>query len=78
MRTNSTTGGSELLLSVIAIRLAVLVLAGWSLALLPRQGRDSDLGCVPLQAASIKAPTPTKMISSHVGDPTYDDMLMHD
>ncbi|MCK1708430.1 MULTISPECIES: hypothetical protein [unclassified Bradyrhizobium] len=78
MSTNSTTGASELLLSVIAIRLAVLVLAGWSLALLPRQARDGNVGCVPLQAASIEAPTPPKMISSHVGDPIFADMRLHD
>ncbi|MDE5441735.1 hypothetical protein GWG65_09795 [Bradyrhizobium sp. CSA207] len=77
MRTHSTTGGSELLLGVIAIRLAVLVLAGWSLALLPRQARDGNVGCGP-QAASIEAPAPPKMIRSHVSDPSFDDMRLHD
>ena len=34
MRTNATISGSEVLLGVIAIRLAVLVVVGWSLTLL--------------------------------------------
>lgn len=78
MRTHATISGSELLLGVIAIRLAVLVLAGWSLVLLPRQARDSELACGPSLATRIEAQTPPKMISSHVGDPALDDLLLHD
>ncbi|WP_354069351.1 hypothetical protein [Bradyrhizobium sp. LB5.2] len=39
MRTHANTSGSEVLLGVIAIRLAVLVVVGWTLTLLPRQAR---------------------------------------
>ena len=78
MRTHSTISGSELFLGVIAIRLAVLVLAGWSLVLLPRQARDSELACPPSLATRIETQTPPKMISSHVGDAAFDDMLLHD
>jgi hypothetical protein len=78
MRTHSTISGSELLLGVIAIRLAVLVLVGWSLVLLPRQARDSEAASVPSLATRIEAQTPPQLISSHVGDPAFDDMLLHD
>ncbi|WP_244433063.1 hypothetical protein [Bradyrhizobium japonicum] len=47
MRTHATISGSELLLGVIAIRLAVLVLVGWGLTLLPRQARDGEAACFP-------------------------------
>ncbi|MFT4120763.1 hypothetical protein [Bradyrhizobium sp.] len=76
MRIDSKTSGSELLLSVIAIRLAVLVLAGWSLSLLPRQNTDSLPACIP--ATRIEAPAPAKMVSPRVGDPALADMLLHD
>lgn len=78
MRTQATMSGSELLLGVIAIRLAVLVLAGWSLVLLPRQARDSELACGPSLTTRIEVQTPPTMISSHVGDPAFGDMLLHD
>ena len=78
MRTHSTISGSELLLGVIAIRLAVLILAGWSLVLLPRQARDSELACVASLATRIETRTSPKVISSHVGDVALDDMLLHD
>ncbi len=48
MRTHATISGSELLLGVIAIRLAVLVLVGWGLTLLPRQARDGEARLLPL------------------------------
>ncbi|MGY3467998.1 hypothetical protein ACVW0I_004869 [Bradyrhizobium sp. LM6.11] len=48
MRTHANTSGSEVLLGIIAIRLAVLVVVGWTLTLLPRQARESDAGCLSL------------------------------
>jgi hypothetical protein len=77
MRTHATTSGSELLLGVIAIRLAVLVVVGWSLTLLPRQTRDSEAVCFPASTARIEAQAIPKS-SLHAGDPAFDDMLLHD
>jgi len=78
MRTHATISGSELLLGVIAIRLAMLVVGGgWSLTLLPRQVRNSEIACVPAVAELIDARTTPKS-SLHAGDPAFDDMLGHD
>ena len=76
MRTHATISGSELLLSVVAIRLAVLVLGGWSLTLLPHNARDSELACVPSSATRIEA-QPATTVSSRV-DAAFDDMRLHD
>ena len=78
MRTDATISTSELLLGVIAIRLAVLVLVGWSLTLLPRQARESEAVCFPSTATSIDAQPRLQMAGSRSGDPTFDDMLRHD
>ena len=77
MRTHGTISGSELLLGVIAIRLAALVLVGWSLTLLPQQARQGDVACSPASTARIDAPA-TPSVSLHAGDPDFDDMLRHD
>jgi hypothetical protein len=77
MRIHATISGSELLLGVIAIRLAVLVLVGWSLTLLPPQTRDSESVCFPTPAARVEAQAVPKS-SLHAGDPAVDDMLRHD
>ena len=74
MRTHATIGGSELLLSVIAIRLAVLVVVGWGLTLLPRQAHTSEPACVASSATSVAPRPPMKMAS----DPALDDMRLHD
>jgi len=77
MRTHTTIGGSELLLSVIAIRLAVLVLVGFALTLLPRQARQGEAAC----SASYLAwnqPQPAKTVSPHVANTELDDMRLHD
>jgi hypothetical protein len=78
MRTHATISGSELLLSVIAIRLAVLVLVGWGLTLLPREDRTSEVACAPSLVTSIEAQPSPKMFGSHVVDTALDDMLLHD
>ena len=78
MRTHATMSGSELLLGMIAIRLAVLVLAGWSLTLLPRQARESEAACSPSPAARVEAQPPAKMVGSRVVNAAFDDMLLHD
>lgn len=78
MRTHATISGSELLLSVIAFRLAVLVLAGWGLTLLPRQTLDTQPACVLSSAARIETQPPATTISSHVADAAVDDMRLHD
>jgi len=77
MRTQATISGSELLLGVIAIRLAVLVMAGWSLTLLPRQVRNGEIACVPAVAEQTEARTTPKS-SLLAGDPAFNDMLRHD
>jgi len=74
MRTHATISGSELLLSVIAIRLAMLVLVGWGLTLLPRQARRIEPTCASSSTASDDAQAPVKMAS----DPAFDDMRRHD
>jgi hypothetical protein len=76
MRTHATTSGSELLLGMIAIRLAALVLVGWSLTLLPRQARDSEAACAP--ATRIEAQLSTKIASSRLAEAAFDDMRLHD
>jgi hypothetical protein len=78
MRTRSTISGSELLLGVIAIRLAVLVLVGWCLALLPPQTRNTEVPRVPSSVTRVVAQPPAKMVGSRIVDATYDDMLLHD
>lgn len=78
MRTRATISGSELLLGVIAIRLAALVLVGWGLTLLPRQARDSESACVPSSATRIEAQTSEMTIGSRVADAAFDDMRLHD
>ena len=78
MRTHATISGSEQLLSVIAIRLAVLVLVGWGLTLLPREDRTSEVACAPSLVTSIEAQPSPKMFGSHVVDTVLDDMLLHD
>src|SRR4051812_23795646 len=73
MRTSATISGSEVLLGVIAIRLAVLVVVGWSLTLLPRQARESEAGCLPSptrSAARLSATT----AGPRVTDAAFDDM----
>ena len=75
MKTHTTISGSELLLGVIAIRLAVLVLVGWSLTLLPRQTRDSELACLPSSATRVKV---KPAAGSRVADAAVDDMRLHD
>ncbi|MBR0786204.1 hypothetical protein [Bradyrhizobium iriomotense] len=74
MRTHATISGSELLLSVIAIRLAVLVVVGWSLTLLPQQARNSEIACGPSSVARIEA----KIVGPRIVDAALDDMLRHD
>jgi hypothetical protein len=78
MRTHATISGSELLLGVIAIRLAVLVLAGWSLTLLPRPARDAEVACSASPATRVEAQHPARMVGSRVVDTAFDDMLLHD
>ncbi len=78
MRTHSTISGSELLLGVVAIRLAVLVLAGWCLSLLLREDRNSEVACAPSLVTSIEPQPSPKMVGSHVVDTALDDMLLHD
>ncbi|WP_027553060.1 hypothetical protein [Bradyrhizobium sp. Cp5.3] len=75
MKTDSTISGSEMLLTVIAIRLAVLVLVGWSLLLLPRQAHESVPACT---AALATTATSNAAGSQHVSDAAFDDMLLHD
>ncbi|MBP1092063.1 hypothetical protein [Bradyrhizobium diazoefficiens] len=78
MRTHATTSGSELLLGMIAIRLAALVVVGWSLALLPRQARTVELACTPSVAAAIKTQASVETVGPRVVDAAFDDMLRHD
>jgi hypothetical protein len=78
MRTQATISGSDLLLGVIAIRLAVLVAVGWGLTLLPQQVRHSEFACTPSIAATNEAQAPAKIVGSHVADATFDDMRLHD
>ncbi|WP_245328824.1 hypothetical protein [Bradyrhizobium centrolobii] len=67
-----------MLLTVIAIRLAVLVLAGWSLVLLPRQAHDGAPACALALATTIETQATSNIASLHVSDPAFDDMLLHD
>lgn len=78
MRTRGTISGSELLLGVIAIRLAVLVLAGWSLTLLPRQARDSETACSPSPTTRAEAQLSANTPGPRVADAAFDDMSLHD
>lgn len=78
MKARATISGSELLLGVIAIRLAVLVLVGWGLTLLPRQAHDRELACGALSAARIEAQPAAQTVGSRVADAAFDDMRLHD
>jgi hypothetical protein len=78
MRTHATISGSELLLSVIAIRLAALVLVGWGLTLLPRQAHDTETGCVASSVARLEAPRAATRGGPRIADAAFDDMRLHD
>ncbi len=65
-------------MGVIAIRLAMLVLVGWSLTLLPRQTRDSESACFRLPAARLEAQSLVKTPGLHVADAAFEDMRLHD
>ena len=76
MRTRTTISGSELLLSVIAIRLATLVLVGWGLTLLPRQASESV--CTASSSARIETQPAATVVVPRVADAAFDDMRLHD
>jgi hypothetical protein len=78
MKTHTTISGSELLLGVIAIRLAVLVVVGWSLTLLPQQVRDTQTACTLTPAAGVAAQLPAKAAGRRIADAAFDDMRLHD
>lgn len=78
MRSHATISGSELLLGVIAIRLAVLVAVGWSLTLLPRPMRDGERACVASPVTRSDARLPARTVGSRLADAAFDDMLLHD
>ncbi|WP_314956220.1 hypothetical protein [Bradyrhizobium cosmicum] len=66
------------MLGAIAIRLAVLVLVGWSLTLLPQQARNTELACTTTVAAASEAQAPAKIAGQRIVDAAFDDMLRHD
>ena len=76
MRTRTTISGSELLLSVIAIRLATLVLVGWGLTLLPRQASESV--CAASSSARIETQPAATVVVRRIADAAFDDMRLHD
>jgi hypothetical protein len=78
MRADATMSGTEVLLSVIAIRLAVLVVVGWGLTLLQPQARNRELGCVPSSVVRDDAKLPAQTIGPRLVDAAFDDMLRHD
>ncbi|MGY3514024.1 hypothetical protein [Bradyrhizobium canariense] len=78
MRTNATISRSEVLLGVIAIRLAVLVAVGWSLTLLPRPARESEATCLQSPVTGGAARLPATTASPRVTDAAFDDMRLHD
>ncbi|MGX9427711.1 MULTISPECIES: hypothetical protein [Bradyrhizobium] len=77
MKNHSAASGSDVLLGVIAIRLAALVLTGSILLLLPRQPRD-DSACVPSLAGRSDLQVASEAERLHVSDPVAGDMLLHD
>jgi hypothetical protein len=76
MRSHATISGSELLLGAIAFRLAMLVLVGWSLTLLPRQTHDAEAACFP--STRREAMAASNPVGTRVADTAFDDMLRHD
>ena len=78
MRTNATVSGSEVLLGVIAIRLAVLVAVGWGLTLLPQQACESEVACLQSPLARSAARLPATTVGPRVIDAAFDDMRLHD
>jgi hypothetical protein len=78
MRNNATISGSEVLLGVIAIRLAFLVVVGWSLTLLPQQARESEVACLQSPLARSAARLPAATVGPRVIDAAFDDMRLHD
>lgn len=74
MRSHATINGSELLLSIIAIRLAVLVLVGWILTLLPRETHDRESACAPAPRLEVQSSVKTP----RVADAALEDMRLHD
>lgn len=76
MRSHATISGSELVLSVIAIRLAVLVLVGWGLTLLPQQAHVP--ACVRSSAVRIETQPTVTTVDARVANAAFDDMRLHD
>jgi hypothetical protein len=66
------------LLGVIAIRLAVLVVVGWTLTLLPRQAHDDEAACLSPPATRSEARLPATTTGPRVTDAAFDDMRLHD
>jgi len=75
MRRHAKISGSELLLSVIAIRLAALGFVGWGLTLLPRQPRDAEPACV---SSTTRTEPPAMTTDARVADAAFEDMRLHD
>jgi hypothetical protein len=78
MRTNATISGSEVLLGVIAIRLAVLVAVGWGLTLLPREAHESEAACLSAPVTRGAARLPPTTVGPRATDAAFDDMRLHD
>ncbi|MDI4233289.1 MULTISPECIES: hypothetical protein [unclassified Bradyrhizobium] len=78
MKNHSAASGSDVLLGVIAIRLAALVLTGSILLLLPRQPRDDDSACALPLAERSDLQIASKAERVRVSDPVAGDMLLHD
>jgi hypothetical protein len=78
MRTHATIPGSELLLSVIATRLAALVLVGWVLTLLPPRAGDGQTVCRTASAMRTEAQQPATTVGPRVVGAAFDDMHLHD
>lgn len=72
--TQSAMGTSETLLTVVAIRLATLVVAGFVIKDLPERPRQEP-SCTPVITSTIKAQKPDV---PEAIDETLHDMLLHD
>jgi hypothetical protein len=66
------------LLGVIAIRLAVLVVVGWTLMLLPQQAHDDEAACFPSAVTKSEARLLATTAGPRVTDAAFDDMRLHD
>jgi hypothetical protein len=78
MKANSGACGSEVFLSIVAIRLAAAALLGFTLLVLPARPRDLQLACLGPGSAEPGSEAAPAAGQQRVNSETLRDMILHD